>query len=440
MENNKYITVTQLTKYLKYKLENDPNLGLIFLRGEISNFKNHTRGHFYFTLKDDNSRINAMMFSSSVKNLKFTPTDGMKVMVTGRIGVYESTGSYQIYVTDMIEDGVGNLYVAFQQLKEKLEKEGLFKTEYKKPIPKIPRRIGIITASTGAAIKDILSTIKRRFPLCETILFPSLVQGELAKDDIVKNLEIADTYNLDVIILGRGGGSIEDLWPFNEEIVARAIFKAKTPIISAVGHEIDFTISDFVADLRAPTPTGAAEMAVPNKVDIINYLEQIKIRLNKAISHKINFYEEFLNRLKNSYVLKNPISIYEVKEQNFDNLYDRLLLVINNIINSNNNRLNILKSSYVFTNPKILYMEKGYNYNDLINRLKKSIKSNLDYNTNLYLNLLGKIEVLNPITTIKRGYSIVRFNGSSINKVSDVKKGSKINIEVSDGNINAIVE
>ena len=440
MENNKYITVTQLTRYLKYKLENDPNLGLIFLKGEISNFKNHTRGHFYFTLKDDNSRINAMMFSTNASKVKFIPQDGMKVMIVGRIGVYESTGSYQIYVSEMIEDGVGNLYIAFEQLKKKLEQEGLFKEEYKKKIPKIPERIGIITAPTGAAIKDILSTIKRRFPLCETILFPSLVQGEFAKDDIVKNLEIADSYNLDVIILGRGGGSIEDLWPFNEETVARAIFKAKTPIISAVGHEIDFTISDFVADLRAPTPTGAAEMAVPNKVDIINYLEQIKIRLNKVVNHKLSFYEEILNRLKNSFVLKNPISIYEIKEQNFDNLYEKLILVMKNIIKTNSEKLNLLKNSYVLTNPKLLYMEKAFNYNDLVNRLKKSIKQNLDYNTNLYINLLGKIEVLNPITTIKRGYSIVRMNNKSINSVKDIKKGDKVNIEVSDGFINATVE
>lgn len=440
MENNKYISVTQLTKYLKYKLENDPNLGLIFLKGEISNFKNHTRGHFYFTLKDDNARISAMMFNANATKLKFTPQDGMKVLITGRIGVYESTGSYQIYVTEMMEDGVGNLYIAFEQLKKKLAQEGLFNPEYKKKIPKVPERIGIITAPTGAAIKDILSTIKRRFPLCETILFPSLVQGELAKDDIVKNISIADNYSLDVIILGRGGGSIEDLWPFNEEIVARAIFKAKTPIISAVGHEIDFTISDFVADLRAPTPTGAAEMAVPNKVDVLNYLEQIKIRLNKTLVHKLDFYQEVLNRLKDSYVLKNPLSIYEVKEQNFDNLYEKLINVMQNIIKNNSDRLNLLTKSYVLTNPKLLYMEKAYNYNELVNRLTKSIKINIDFNKNSYLNLLGKIEVLNPITTIKRGYSITKSGNKIINSLNNVKTNDKITITVSDGDILAKVE
>ena len=440
MNNKKYITVTQLNRYLKFKIENDPNLGLIFLRGEISNFKNHTRGHFYFTLKDETSRINASMFSTNTKKIKFMPSDGMKVLVTGRISLYEASGGYQIYVEEMIEDGVGNLYIAFEQLKERLQKEGLFNPEHKKKIPKIPNKIGIITASTGAAIKDILSTIKRRFPLCETILFPTLVQGEFAKNDIVKNLKIADDYNLDVIIVGRGGGSIEDLWPFNEEIVARAIYEAKTPIISAVGHEIDWTISDFVADMRAPTPTGAAEMAVPNKEDVINYIEQIKIRLIKNINNKININNEILNRLKTSFVLKNPRNIYEIKEQNFDYLYEKLIIAINNIIKNKQDRLNLLKKNYIFANPKMLYMEKVYNYNDLINKLRHAIKVSLDYNTNLYTNLLGKIEVLNPIKTLKRGYSISRINEKVIQSVKDVKANDNIKIEVRDGIIDAFVK
>ena len=440
MNNKKYITVTQLNRYLKFKIENDPNLGLIFLRGEISNFKNHTRGHFYFTLKDETSRINAIMFSTNTKKIKFMPSDGMKVLVTGRISLYEASGGYQIYVEEMIEDGVGNLYIAFEQLKERLQKEGLFNPEHKKKIPKIPNKIGIITASTGAAIKDILSTIKRRFPLCETILFPTLVQGEFAKNDIVKNLKIADDYNLDVIIVGRGGGSIEDLWPFNEEIVARAIYEAKTPIISAVGHEIDWTISDFVADMRAPTPTGAAEMAVPNKEDVINYIEQIKIRLIKNINNKININNEILNRLKTSFVLKNPRNIYKIKEQNFDYLYEKLIIAINNIIKNKQDRLNLLKKNYIFANPKMLYMEKVYNYNDLINKLRHAIKISLDYNTSLYTNLLGKIEVLNPIKTLKRGYSISRINEKVIQSVKDVKANDNIKIEVCDGVIDAFVK
>ena len=256
--NNNYITVGALTRYIKYKIDNDVNLQTVYIKGEISNFKHHSRGHFYFTIKDEESRINAIMFASSTKNINFEPVDGMKVLVKGRISVFEQTGNYQIYVTNMTEDGVGNLYALYEKLKKQLASEGLFDQKYKKEIPKIPKRIGVVTAPTGAAIKDIISTINRRYPLCEVILFPSLVQGKEAKDDIVKNIKIADTYNLDTLIVGRGGGSLEDLWAFNEEIVARAIFECKTPVISAVGHEIDFTIADFVADYRAATPTGAA--------------------------------------------------------------------------------------------------------------------------------------------------------------------------------------
>jgi len=440
MDNNRYITVTQLTKYIKYKLEQDKNLEVIYLKGEISNFKAHTRGHFYFTLKDENARISAMMFSSFASKIKFIPTDGMKVLVECRIGVYEATGAYQVYVSNMLEDGVGNLYIAFNQLKEKLEKEGLFKQEYKKTIPKIPQKIGIITASTGAAIRDILSTIERRFPLVETILFPCLVQGELAKDDIVKNIRLANTYELDVIILGRGGGSIEDLWPFNEEIVARAIFDSKIPIISAVGHEIDFTISDFVADLRAPTPTGAAEMAVPNLSDVKSYLNQINIRLNKAMNNKLELSREKLDRYLKSRVLTNPMILYERLEQKFDNLYERLNIAIRNYLKNKQDNLQKLEKSYIFSNPNMLFIDKAYNYNDLLKRLRNSIDKVLDNKTNKYINLLSKLEVLNPVTTLKRGYTITKIDNKTINSIKDVQINDVIITNVNDGYLESIIK
>lgn len=439
MENNKYITVTQLNRYLKYKIDNDPNLGIVFLKGEISNFKNHTRGHFYFTLKDDTSRINAIMFQGNASKMKFLPVDGMKVLVTGRVSVYEASGAYQIYVDSMLEDGVGSLYLAFLQLKEKLEKEGLFKNEHKRVIPKIPQRIGIITAPTGAAIKDILSTIKRRFPLVETILFPALVQGENAKDDIVKKIKIANTYDLDVLIVGRGGGSIEDLWPFNEEIVARAIYESKIPIISAVGHEIDFTIADFVADKRAPTPTGAAEMAVPNKTDIQSYLNQINIRLEKAIYNKINIYHQQLNNLESSQIFKNPYRMYEIKEQMFDVLYEKLTKEIKLILKNKLDNLNMLKTSFVFKNPNVLVIDKVYLYNDLIKKIKVNMEKIITSKNNNYINLLNKVEVLNPITTIKRGYSIVRINDKAITSIKNIKKGDIVTSQLRDGNIKSEV-
>ena len=439
MEKNNYITVTQLNKYLKYKIDNDPNLGIVFLKGEISNFKNHSRGHFYFTLKDETSRINAIMFKTYASLVKFQLYDGMKVLVTGRVSVYEASGSYQIYVEEIMEDGVGSLYLAFEQLKEKLQKEGLFLESHKKKIPKIPRRIGIVTAPTGAAIKDILSTIKRRWPLCETILFPALVQGDLASQDIVKKIKMADTYDLDVLIVGRGGGSLEDLWPFNEEIVARAIYEAKVPIISAVGHEIDFTIADFVADKRAPTPTGAAEMAVPNLPDVKNYLEQVTIRLQKAMTTKLNIASQRLKNLTDRRIFKNPVMIYEAKEQLFDSLFEKLNSNIKAYLNNKINTLNLIKASYIFKNPSVLYIDKIYLYNDTIKKINNNMEKYLINKTNNYQTLLNKLEILNPITTLKRGYTITYNQDMTITSIKDVKVGDKIKSKLKDGFIESEV-
>lgn len=409
--NDKYITVTQLTRYIKYKIDNDVNLNEVFLKGEISNFKAHSRGHFYFTLKDEGSRINAIMFASSTKKIKFTPQDGMKVLVTGKISVFEANGGYQIYVNDMLEDGVGNLYIAFEQLKKKLEEEGLFKKEYKKKIPKIPTRVGVVTAPTGAAIKDIISTIKRRWPLTEIILFPSLVQGENAKEDIVRQIENAKNYQLDTLIIGRGGGSIEDLWPFNEEIVARSIFDCNIPVISAVGHEIDFTIADFVADLRAPTPTGAAELAVPQIADIKNYLNQLQIRLNKAMQHKININIQKLTEIKSRYIFQNPIAIYQAKELQFDTLLERLKSTSKNLIAMKEKKYITIMSSYVLQNPEKIIEKKE----------------------NKYLQLISKLETLSPLLTIKRGYTIAKKDGKVITTSKALNKKDILEVEFSDG-------
>lgn len=436
----KYFTITALNKAIKNMFDEKRELNNIHLKGEISNFKHHSRGHLYFTLKDETSQLSAIMFASNAASLKFEPADGMKVLVSGKVSVYETGGTYQIYVNEMMEDGLGNLYLEFEKLKKKLEQEGLFKKEYKKAIPKFPMRIGIITAPTGAAIKDILSTIKRRFPICETILFPSLVQGADAKDDIVRNIKLANTYPLDVIILGRGGGSIEDLWAFNEECVARAIFESAIPIISGVGHEVDFTISDFVADLRAPTPTGAAELCVPNKTDVIELFNQYNLRLVKAIHTYLDNCNQRLNNLKNSYILKNPMSLYEKQEQYFDNLYERLIMAIKSNIDKNIDRLNAIKSSYVLKNPNMLFVDKAYNYNDLIKRLKNGINVLLVNKKNTYVNLLTKLEVLNPVTTLKRGYSVTRCNDKIITERKDVRKGDVIITSITDGKIESVVE
>lgn len=414
--DREYLTVTQINKYIKYKFDNDENLNLVYLKGEISNFKNHSTGHLYFTIKDESSRILAVMFRNNALKLKFTPVDGSKVLVIGRIGVYEASGNYQIYVEEMMEDGIGNLALEFEKLKKKLSQKGYFNEEYKKPIPKFPKRIGIITATTGAAIRDIITTINRRYRNVELYIFPCLVQGVGAKEDIVRNINIANTFPLDVLIVGRGGGSIEDLWAFNEEIVADAIFKSKIPIISAVGHEIDFTISDFVADLRAPTPTAAAELAVPNTIDLINYINQLSIRRNKSIINIINKKYEKLESLKDSYILKNPQSIYEVKAQKVDNLIEKAILLITKSLTDNKNRLNTLDKE-----------------------VKTDMTKVLDKKTNRYLNILSKLETLNPILTIKRGYTITKHNDKSINSIKDINRKDYIKTEVCDGIITSQV-
>lgn len=414
----KYITVTTLNRYLKNKFDTDPNIQTLFLKGEISNFKGHTRGHLYFTLKDENSRINAVMFSSSASKLTFVPKDGMKVLVVGRVSIYEPNGGYQIYINEMISDGVGNLYLKFEELKKKLSNEGLFDPVHKKKIPKFPTKIGIITAPTGAAIRDILSTIKRRFPSVETILFPALVQGELAANDIVSQINRADEYNLDVLIVGRGGGSIEDLWSFNEEIVARAIFNARTPIISAVGHEIDFTISDFVADLRAPTPTGAAEMAVPNIVDVKQFLNQLNIRIDKDIQNIIERNNKKLDVFKSSYVLTNPLATFEIREQKLDNLINDLNNKITYILDKKIERLENVKTNYTLNNPDTLI----YRFN------------------NSYELLLNKLNLLNPLNILSKGYSVVSKDKKVVKDVKCLKKDDEIDIKLYNGNVVAIVE
>ena len=418
MNNDKYLSVTALTKYLKYKFDVDEHLKTVYLKGEISNFKSHTTGHLYFSIKDENSKINAIMFSANAKKIVFTPIDGMKVLVRGRITIYEATGNYQIYIDEMLEDGVGNLYIAFEQLKEKLSKEGLFDSRFKKKIPKIPSRVGVVTAQTGAAIKDILSTIKRRYPICEVILFPSLVQGEAAASDIVKNIKMAENYDLDVLIVGRGGGSIEDLWPFNEEIVARAIFESSIPIISAVGHEIDYTIADFVADLRAPTPTGAAELAVPNLVDLKKHIGQLKIRLNENVLKVINYQKLYLDSLKNSFVIKNPLIMYDNKKQKLDSIIEKLNNILKIKMDKNIDKLKFLKNSYILKNSDILYKSKRDDLN----------------------NIIEKLELINPLKVLKRGYSVVYKDDFIINSVDNLNKSDKLKIKLSDGNVITKIE
>lgn len=415
--NNEYLNISDLNNYIKRKLDDDIFLNKVYLKGEISNFKNHTRGHLYFTLKDDLSRISAVMFQSSASKLTFTPEDGMMCLVSGRISAYPAQGSYQIYIDSMEPDGLGALYIEYEKLKKKLANEGLFDESHKKKKPRFPEKIGVITAPTGAAVKDIMSTIKRRYPVCETILFPCLVQGSDASADIVRQIKRADDFGVDTIIVGRGGGSIEDLWAFNEENVAHAIYECKTPIISAVGHEIDWTIADFVADLRAPTPTGAAEMAVPTTLDIISLLDNYKIRLNKNIKNTVNTKFIKWRSLKNNFFLKNPMTMYEMKEQKLDSLLENINKDIKNILQTNEIRLNNLKMSYVLQNPISLIDKKKNEYTLLINTLK----------------------LVNPLGILEKGYSLATINDKVIKSSNDVNIGDLISIKLHEGAIKAKV-
>lgn len=434
---DKYITIGELNSFIKTMFDENTFLRKVYLKGEISNFKNHTRGHLYFTLKDDTSRISAVMFYSSAITLNFKPEDGMNVLVEGRISCYPTAGTYQIYVDKMEVDGLGALYIEFEKLKEKLSKEGLFNENHKKPIPKIPKKVGIITAPTGAAIKDIISTIKRRFPICETILFPALVQGEYAAPDIVRQIKEADSgkYDLDVLIIGRGGGSIEDLWAFNEEIVARAIYDAKTPIISAVGHEIDFTIADFVADLRAPTPTGAAEMAVPTISEINNIIASLKIRLNEFINNTIKRNKLRLDNIKSSYILKNPLSLYEIKEQKLDNLIEVLNNNITKRIDNYTLELNHIKTSFVLKDPMRLFnpQKEKLLFNEKV--LYNSVKSIILKSDHNYKLLVNTLKLVNPLGILEKGYSLVTKNDLIVNKSKDLEVNDLLNIRLYEGSV-----
>lgn len=414
--NSEALSVTDVNTYLKTIMDNDPFLNYVYIKGEISNLKFHTRGHLYFSLKDENSKINAVMFNYKNMNIDFVPEDGMNVLVKGKISVFVNGGSYQITVTNMKQDGIGNLYILFEELKKKLKNEGLFDEEHKKKLPRIPKKIGVITASTGAAVRDIISTINRRFPLAEIILFPSLVQGSGAKENLVKMIETADKSDVDVIILGRGGGSIEDLWAFNEEIVARAVYNAKKPIVSAVGHEIDFTICDFVADLRAPTPTGAAELVVPSKLEIQKYLSDYNSRLLSVITSKISTYKITLKKLESSYILNNPKSMYEVEEQKLDSILEKLGSLMGHTLEKSKLKLENLTKNIT---PNILY------------KLDKN-KSHLE-------TLEQKLELLNPENILKKGYSLTIKDGKIITNVSELKDGDTITTKLSIGTINSKV-
>ena len=385
------VTVGQLNSYIKNKLDADINLSSVCVRGEISNFKHHYSGHMYMSLKDETGSVKAVMFRSNAASLKFGLKDGMNVLAVGRVSVYERDGAYQLYIDTIIPDGIGQLYAAYEQLKKELESNGYFDDAHKKDIPNYPQTIGVVTASTGAAVRDIINVIKRRYPVCDIKIYPAQVQGIGAKASICEGIEYFNSNSLaDVLIVGRGGGSIEDLWAFNEREVAMAIYNSRIPVISAVGHETDFTIADFVADRRAPTPSAAAEIATPDISELKSFLTSCNTRLVSSLGSLVKIKSEGLMHLTNSRVLKDPLYIIASKVQYLDDC------------------MSDLKDAYE------RYIEKV-----------SSKLSNASY----------KLGALNPVNVLSRGYSVAEKDGKIIRKTADANPGDEFILKVSDGQL-----
>ena len=397
-ETRRIITVSQLNEYIKAVIEGQPVLRSLFVKGEISNFTNHYKtGHFYFTLKDENSLIRCIMFKGFAEKLKFVPENGMKIILHGKVSAYAKDGQYQLYADNMEPDGIGALYIAYEQLKSKLEKEGLFNPIYKKPLPKIPKRVGIITSPTGAAIRDIINILGRRFPYAEGVLYPALVQGDGAPAQLIAGMKYFNSANnVDVIIIGRGGGSIEDLWAFNDEGLAREVFASKIPVISAVGHETDFTICDFVADRRAPTPSAAAELAVPETMELKQKILNIIGRMDMLIMHNIK---------------------------------------------NNRQRLNELAGKRVLNTPDYIVDDRRFQLMNLDARMENGIKYSLSLKKEVFARYTSKLEALNPMSVISRGYSAVFSGGGQLIKsVDQVEVGDRLNFKTVDGTVSAEVK
>lgn len=435
-----YLSISALTKYIKAKFDRDPYLEHVFIKGELSNVKHHSSGHLYFALKDGGAVMNGMMFKRDAAKISFTPKEGDQVLITGRVSVYEGRGSYQLYVNDMSLDGVGQLYERFEALKKELESKGYFKPAHKKKLPKYPASIAVLTASTGAAIRDIESTLNRRYPLADVHYISTLVQGAGAVDNIVKNIKQADSMNVDVIIVGRGGGSIEDLWAFNERDVVQAIYEADTPIISAVGHETDTTLSDFAADLRAPTPTGAAVMAVPDQFELMNQLKSTDVFLRQQLTQRLKYENQRLQRLSGHPIFRNPNLLIEQQVQRKDEIEQRMFYLLKDKFAESSARFVRLDSrlskerlaSQIEMNSRRL-SQLNVQLERAVHRQLQSLTQSLEFQHKL-------LASLNPVGILERGYSIVRTAEGIVSSIDDVKLSDAIEIQVSDGQISAVVE
>ncbi|MFZ2927662.1 MAG: exodeoxyribonuclease VII large subunit [Lactococcus raffinolactis] len=437
-----YLSVSTLTKYLKTKFDRDPYLERVFLTGEISNFRRRPK-HQYFAIKDEKSVIQATMWAGAFSKLNFDLEEGMKVNLVGRVQLYEPGGSYSIIIEKMMPDGIGALAVQIEQLKKKLTAEGLFNPDFKQAIPSFSRKIGVITSPSGAVIRDIITTVNRRFPMTEILLFPAKVQGNGAADEVASRIREANKRaDLDVLIIGRGGGSIEDLWAFNEEIVVRAIFESRIPVISSVGHETDTTLADFVADRRAATPTAAAELATPNtKLDILQYLTNSETRLTSSMQRSVNQGQERLIRLQNSVIFRQPERLYDGYLQKLDQLTNTLTQRLQQHYQKNQQAQSLLTSRLTSLRLDQKISEANRQLERELASLKLNMTNFLSYQKTRAEKTYDSLSLIDPEKIIKRGFAIARTADQKVVKsTQDVKTGDQLSLEVSDGLINVEVK
>jgi len=435
-------SIKELNRYIRMKLEADPILGDVWIRGEISNFTHHSSGHMYFTLKDSDSRVKCIMFASHNQRLPFRPREGTKVIARGNVSVYERDGNYQFYVTAMQPDGIGSLYLAYEQLKGKLEAEGLFAASRKRPIPRFPRAIGVITSPTGAAVRDIMITLQRRFPAVPIYLYPVLVQGTQAAPSIVKAIEAINRFGAaDVLIVGRGGGSLEELWAFNEEAVARSIAGSAIPVISAVGHETDFTIADFVADLRAATPTAAAELAVPHIQELKSQLAGHRQRMEQAVRYRVQARKDRLQRVKRSPFFMYPRKYMLDQAQRLDRLTEQLEERMRRATGKHGARLSKLQGALGVHDPR----ERAAYAAKRLQGAAKSLEGAMAVVINgkrLKLHgMIKQLDALSPLKVMARGYSLVydESEGRLIKSIQEVQPGDVVKVKVADGQLDCHV-
>lgn len=440
MATDPYLSVAAITKYIKKKFDADPHLRDVYVKGELSNVKIHTSGHIYFTLKDQKARLPAVMFSARAKSMKFRPESGMTVLIRGDISVYEASGQYQLYAQSMQPDGIGDYYLAFEQLKEKLNKEGLFNAAHKQALPQFPEKVAVITAQTGAAVRDIITTLKRRYPLAQIVLFPTLVQGQGAVQSIVQSIQQANRTDSDVLIVGRGGGSIEDLWAFNEEAVARAIHASGIPVISAVGHETDTTIADFVADLRAATPTAAAELAVPSRIELLERVMGQRQAMFRLMSNDLEQRRIRLTQLQNSYPMAYPDRLYRPFIERIERATDALQRETVLTVKRSGDRLSMLSRQLENRNPADRIRQADRDLAVLADRLDQRITQVFRQRDQQLKSAIRTLDALSPLKVMDRGYAIPFKEGGVVKSVDQLELGDRLSLSLKDGEIETVIE